>query len=99
MCEPHRCHIADCAACLFSAGDAAYAVCVHEFVQKLVVDWKDVFVGTEVVNTHSKCGRLSSAVRMFEAMVSVRNVLTWTAMVGDWPCMGLGRRRWSCWRR
>lgn len=67
------------------------AACVHGFVQKLVVDWMNVFVGTEVVNMYSKCGCLSSAVWIFEAMVCVRNVLTWTAMVGGLAMHGLGK--------
>lgn len=68
------------------------AACVHGFVQKLVVDWMDVFLGTAVVNMYSKCGCLGSAVRMFEAMVCVRNVLTWTAMVGGLAMHGLGKQ-------
>eukprot|EP00250_Pteridium_aquilinum_P004036 c14287_g1_i1 orf=3-1634(+) len=41
----------------------------------------DMFVGSSLINTYSKCGSLLDACRMFERLPK-QNVVTWTAMIG-----------------
>ncbi|XP_021742249.1 pentatricopeptide repeat-containing protein At3g18970-like [Chenopodium quinoa] len=81
--------------CVLSAvsqlGSLESGCSVHGYIAKTIdAPENDVYVGTSLVGMYSKCGCLGIASKVF-AMMSERNVRTWTAMVTGLAFYGKGR--------
>ncbi|MBA0742261.1 hypothetical protein Gogos_015335 [Gossypium gossypioides] len=81
--------------CVLSAcsqlGEIYSGACVHGFIEKTIwVPESDVFIGTGLVDMYAKCGYIDSALSIFRLM-SVKNVLTWTAMGTGLAVHGRGK--------
>ncbi|KHG20100.1 Pentatricopeptide repeat-containing -like protein [Gossypium arboreum] len=81
--------------CVLSAcsqlGEFYSGACVHGFIEKTIwVPESDVFIGTGLVDMYAKCGYIDSALSIFRLM-SVKNVLTWTAMGTGLAVHGRGK--------
>ncbi|KAK8328581.1 hypothetical protein V6Z12_A11G261300 [Gossypium hirsutum] len=72
-------------------GEIYSGACVHGFIEKTIwVPESDVFIGTGLVDMYAKCGYIDSALSIFRLM-SVKNVLTWTAMGTGLAVHGRGK--------
>ncbi|KAK8712674.1 hypothetical protein V6N13_147904 [Hibiscus sabdariffa] len=81
--------------CVLSAcsqlGELYSGACVHGFIEKTICRPEDdVFIGTDLVDMYAKCGYIDSALCIFRLM-SVRNVLTLTAMGAGLAVHGRGK--------
>ncbi|KAL4352658.1 hypothetical protein GQ457_06G019420 [Hibiscus cannabinus] len=81
--------------CVLSAcsqlGELYSGACVHGFIEKTICRPEDdVFIGTDLVDMYAKCGYIDSALCIFRLM-SVKNVLTWTAMGAGLAVHGRGK--------
>ncbi|KAK5785897.1 hypothetical protein PVK06_040518 [Gossypium arboreum] len=81
--------------CVLSAcsqlGEFYSGACVHGFIEKTIwVPESDVFIGTGLVDMYAKCGYIDSALSIFRLM-SVKSVLTWTAMGTGLAVHGRGK--------
>lgn len=62
---------------------------VHATIQHEEVE-TNVFVGTALTNMYGRCGCIRSAQTLFDQL-SVRNIVTWNAMIGMYAQYGRGR--------
>ncbi|XVF31136.1 hypothetical protein REPUB_Repub16aG0119500 [Reevesia pubescens] len=81
--------------CVLSAcsqlGELYSGACVHGFIEKTIFrPENDVFIGTALVDMYAKCGYIDTALCIFRLM-SVKNVLTWTAMGTGLAVHGMGK--------
>ncbi|XP_058757213.1 pentatricopeptide repeat-containing protein At4g18520, chloroplastic-like [Vicia villosa] len=67
--------------------DIALGKQVHACILKS--NWRNLIVDSAVVNFYSKCGKISSAFRMFDRMEK-RDVVCWTTMITACSQQGLG---------
>ncbi|EPS65080.1 hypothetical protein M569_09698 [Genlisea aurea] len=72
------------------SGDVSTGRWVHSFALRTTADAStDVRFSTALLDMYAKCGRINSAIRVFEAMPS-KNVVTWNAMLGGLAMHGRG---------
>lgn len=77
-------------ACSLS-GDVGLGRWVHTYAVKLMGrEDMNVMVGTSLVDMYAKCGRMSTALKVFEYMPR-RNVVAWNAMLGGLAMHGQGK--------
>ncbi|XP_068645342.1 pentatricopeptide repeat-containing protein At5g66520-like [Aristolochia californica] len=85
--------------CCASLGVLAWGKCVHGFaVRKRLQFARWVELGTSLIDMYVKCGNLESGVRLFE-QTEMRDVSTWTAMIGGFAMHGHGNRAVSLFHR
>lgn len=72
------------------SGDVVIGKWLHSYALKSTTDVsKDVKFGTALLDMYAKCGRISSAIRVFESM-ETKNVITWNAMLAGLAMHGKG---------
>ncbi|KAL6201303.1 hypothetical protein ACLB2K_025017 [Fragaria x ananassa] len=63
---------------------------VHVYACKTMGSEMDVMVGTALVDMYAKCGRVDTALKVFQQMKD-RNVVTWNAVLSGLTMHGRGR--------
>ncbi|XP_062009857.1 pentatricopeptide repeat-containing protein At5g15340, mitochondrial-like [Rosa rugosa] len=63
---------------------------VHAYAYKAMGNEMDFMVGTALVDMYAKCGRVDTAMKVFEHM-KYRNVVTWNALLSGLAMHGRGR--------
>lgn len=63
---------------------------IHSVCAKTGFEWVPA-VANSIIDMYSKCGRISEAARMFNAM-PVRNLISWNAMIAGYTLEGNGDR-------
>lgn len=79
--------------CILDACASSSAIATGEHIHDLIVHNSlelDVVIGTALVNMYGKCGQLYSARCIFDRM-TVRNLLSWTAIVAIYAHHGNGK--------
>ncbi|KAL6136534.1 hypothetical protein ACLB2K_061829 [Fragaria x ananassa] len=76
-------------ACVQS-GDVVTGSWVHVYACKTMGSEMDVMVGTALVDMYAKCGRVDTALKVFQQM-KYRNVVTWNAVLSGLAMHGRGR--------
>ncbi|XVF58319.1 hypothetical protein PTKIN_Ptkin07bG0056600 [Pterospermum kingtungense] len=71
------------------SGDVVMGRWVHVYGLKMMGMEMDIKVGTAMVDTYAKCGRIDTAVKVFEYMTR-RNVVAWNAMLSGLAMHGRG---------
>ncbi|XVF16670.1 hypothetical protein REPUB_Repub10bG0052400 [Reevesia pubescens] len=71
-------------------GDVVMGRWVHVYGLKMMGMEMDIMVGTAMVDMYAKCGRVDTAVKVFECMPG-RNVVAWNAMLSGLAMHGRGR--------
>ncbi|XP_007032614.2 PREDICTED: pentatricopeptide repeat-containing protein At5g15340, mitochondrial [Theobroma cacao] len=72
------------------SGDVLMGGWVHVYGLKMMGMEMDIMVGTALVDMYSKCGRVDTAVKVFECMPR-RNLVAWNAMLSGLAMHGRGR--------
>ncbi|XP_022740080.1 pentatricopeptide repeat-containing protein At5g15340, mitochondrial [Durio zibethinus] len=72
------------------SGDVVMGRWVHVYGLKLMGTEMDIMVGTATLDMYAKCGRVDTAVKVFECMPR-RNVVSWNAMLSGLAMHGRGR--------
>ena len=67
-------------------------------VRKQGLLWNNVLLGTALVDMYSKCGALKNAREIFEKL-SVRNIVSWSALIGGYVQHGLGEDALKCFKQ
>ncbi|KAL0450521.1 UNVERIFIED_CONTAM: Pentatricopeptide repeat-containing protein, mitochondrial [Sesamum latifolium] len=72
------------------SGDVVMGKWAHSYALKATIDaLTDVKFGTALLDMYAKCGRINTAIRVFESM-HMRNVVTWNAILGGLAMHGKG---------
>jgi pentatricopeptide repeat protein len=71
---------------------------IHEAVVRWGLLEKDIVLGTSLVDMYAKCGMLEKAEQVLEGL-SVRNVVSWSAIIAGYSQQGHGRRALRCFER
>ncbi|KAL3813401.1 hypothetical protein ACJIZ3_014669 [Penstemon smallii] len=72
------------------SGDVLMGKWVHSYALKEIVDaGKDIKLCTALLDMYAKCGRIDSAIKVFNSMHK-RNVVTWNAMLSGFSMHGNG---------
>ncbi|PIM98570.1 hypothetical protein CDL12_28950 [Handroanthus impetiginosus] len=72
------------------SGDVAMGKWVHSYALRATTDASsDVKFATSLLDMYAKCGRINSAIRVFNSMHK-KNVITWNAMLGGLAMHGKG---------
>lgn len=58
----------------------------------------DVFIGSTLVDMYARCGLLGTAQAVFDKLL-VRNVVSWTVLIGGYADLGYGREALECYQR
>ncbi|ONI19196.1 hypothetical protein PRUPE_3G263400 [Prunus persica] len=72
------------------SGDTMTGRWVHAYAVKAVGNEIDIMVGTAVVDMYAKCGRVDTALKVFEHMHQ-RNEVTWNALLSGLAMHGRGK--------
>ncbi|OMO79371.1 hypothetical protein CCACVL1_13723 [Corchorus capsularis] len=72
------------------SGDVMMGRWVHVYGLKVMGMEMDIMVGTALVDMYAKCGRIDTAVKVFDCMPR-RNVVAWNAMLSGLAMHGRGR--------
>ncbi|PRQ53494.1 putative tetratricopeptide-like helical domain, DYW domain-containing protein [Rosa chinensis] len=72
------------------SGDMVTGSWVHAYAYKTMGNEMDIMVGTALVDMYAKCGRVDTALKVFEHM-KYRNVVTWNALLSGLAMHGRGR--------
>lgn len=72
------------------SGDLMMGRWVHVYALKMTVRKLDIMVETALVDMYAKCGRIDTAIKVFEKM-PLRNVVAWNAMLSGLAMHGRGR--------
>lgn len=75
--------------------DVQRGSCIHIELVKAGLFDKDVFVGSALVNMYAKCGALSKAQEVFDAL-PLRNIVSWNAIISGYAQHGHGQKALSC---
>ncbi|XP_057769566.1 pentatricopeptide repeat-containing protein At5g15340, mitochondrial [Salvia miltiorrhiza] len=74
------------------SGSVAMGRWLHSYALRATTDAStDVKFGTALLDMYAKCGRIDTAVRVFESM-ETKNVVTWNAMLGGLAMHGKGAK-------
>ncbi|KAK4799295.1 hypothetical protein SAY86_024660 [Trapa natans] len=71
------------------SGDAVVGKWVHVYALKSMVREMNIMVGTSLLDMYAKCGRINSALRVFE-FIPKRNVVAWNAIISGLAVHGRG---------
>ncbi|KAL6518951.1 hypothetical protein OROHE_017704 [Orobanche hederae] len=72
------------------SGDVMIGKWVHSYALRSKLDTStDVKLGTALLDMYAKCGRINSAIQVFNSML-MRNVITWNAILGGLAMHGKG---------
>lgn len=72
------------------SGDVVIGQWLHSYALKSTMDAsRDVKFGTALLDMYAKCGRINTAIRVFESMEK-KNVITWNAMLSGLAMHGKG---------
>ena len=71
---------------------------LHARIAKEIVLEKNNILGTALVDMYAKCGMVSKAHRVFDAL-PVRDVVSWTALVAGYTQHGLGEEALQCFQQ
>ncbi|KAK9925032.1 hypothetical protein M0R45_033373 [Rubus argutus] len=72
------------------SGDIVMGRWVHAYAFKTMGSGIDIMVGTALVDMYAKCGRVDTALKVFQHM-KYRNVVTWNALLSGMAMHGRGR--------
>ncbi|XP_030547934.1 pentatricopeptide repeat-containing protein At5g15340, mitochondrial [Rhodamnia argentea] len=72
------------------SGDVMMGKWVHVYALKTMGKHIDVMVGTTLLDMYAKCGRINTALKVFEYLPS-RNAVTWNAIISGLAMHGLGK--------
>ncbi|KAF7803019.1 pentatricopeptide repeat-containing protein [Senna tora] len=72
------------------SGDVALGRWIHAYAVKSTGRDMDIMVGTGLVDMYAKCGRINTALMVFNYMPQ-RNVVAWNAMLGGLAMHGQGK--------
>lgn len=72
------------------SGDVVMGRWVHAYAFKTMGSGIDIMVGTALVDMYAKCGRVDTALKVFQHM-KYRNVVTWNALLSGMAMHGRGR--------
>lgn len=72
------------------SGDIVMGRWVHAYAFKTMGSGIDIMVGTALVDMYAKCGRVDTALKVFQHM-KYRNIVTWNALLSGMAMHGRGR--------
>ncbi|XP_068304628.1 pentatricopeptide repeat-containing protein At5g15340, mitochondrial [Pyrus communis] len=72
------------------SGDRVTGSWLHAYALKTTVNEIDIMVGTSLVDMYAKCGRVDTALKVFEQMYR-RNEVTWNALLSGLAMHGRGK--------
>lgn len=94
--SPNRVTLCSILSAASLSGDLAAGKWIHAY--SLKNGETDVMVETALVDMYAKCGRIESAIRVFDGM-PMKNVVTWNAMIGGLAVHGRGEAAEDLFRR
>eukprot|EP00250_Pteridium_aquilinum_P013618 c21461_g1_i1 orf=1-507(-) len=71
---------------------------IHTEIERWGLLERDVFVGSSLIDMYTKCGFLGTAQVVFNRL-PVRNVVSWTVLIGGYTDFGYGVEALECFKR
>eukprot|EP00250_Pteridium_aquilinum_P021073 c25021_g21_i1 orf=86-829(+) len=71
---------------------------IHEYVSKLGLLDRDLYVGSSLINMYVKCGSLAEAEQVLSNL-PVQNVVSWTTLIAGYADRGHGEKALHCFKQ